>query len=201
MKTEGIYRKNGNMATIQSLRFVFFNIRNKIIKVVRLDFQSMMESTKKSWRKSTLFTSWLVWSSFSSGLFDPFQSVFKVELSRELSSPLLPWSIMKELTEIKLDDPFFSTLLRQKAERTATKKIKRILLKIDEPNRSGKGKLSLSAIYLYFAGRAFSICCLTWQRSASSAPTIRWQQKTWVCWSVQTFPGTCIRNGRTWQIW
>ena len=44
---------------------------------------------------------------------------------------------MKELTEIKLDDPFFSTLLRQKAERTATKKIKRILLKIDEPNRSG----------------------------------------------------------------
>ena len=57
MKTEGIYRKNGNMATIQSLRFVFFNIRNKIIKVVRLDFQSMMESTKKSWRKSTLFTS------------------------------------------------------------------------------------------------------------------------------------------------
>ena len=57
MKTEGIYRKNGNMAKIQSLRFVFFNIRNKIIKVVRLDFQSMMESTKKSWRKSTLFTS------------------------------------------------------------------------------------------------------------------------------------------------
>ena len=45
---------------------------------------------------------------------------------------------MKELTEIKLDDPFFTTLLREKAERTATKKIKRILSKIDGASRSGQ---------------------------------------------------------------
>ena len=45
---------------------------------------------------------------------------------------------MKELTEIKLDDPFFTSLLREKAERTATKKIKQILLKIDEPSRCWK---------------------------------------------------------------
>ena len=59
---------------------------------------------------------------------------------------------MKELTEIKLDDPFFSTLLRQKAARTATKKIKRILLKIDEPNRSGQGKFSLSSFIYILQG-------------------------------------------------
>ena len=43
---------------------------------------------------------------------------------------------MKELTEIKLDDPFFTDLLREKARRIATKKIKLILLRIDEPSRS-----------------------------------------------------------------
>ena len=66
------------------------------------------------------------------------QSRSEPPLCRELSTPLLPWNIMKELTEIKLDDPFFSTLLREKAQRTATKKIKRILSKLDEPSRSGQ---------------------------------------------------------------
>ena len=65
-------------------------------------------------------------------------TVIQLELCRELSTPLVQWNIMKELTEIKLDDPFFTSLLREKAERTATKKIKQILLKIDEPSRCWK---------------------------------------------------------------
>ena len=42
---------------------------------------------------------------------------------------------MMELLEIKLDDPFFSALLKAKAEKSAMKRIKKIVWRIDEPSR------------------------------------------------------------------
>ena len=57
------------------------------------------------------------------------------EYYRELSIPLLQWNVMMELLEIKLDDPFFSALLKAKAEKSAMKRIKKIVRSIDEPSR------------------------------------------------------------------
>ena len=54
---------------------------------------------------------------------------------RELSTPLIQWSVMMELLQIKLDDPFFSALLRAKAEKSAMKRIKKIVWSLDEPSR------------------------------------------------------------------
>ena len=55
--------------------------------------------------------------------------------NRELSSPLIHWSVMMELLEIKLDDPFLSELLKAKAEKSALKRIKKIISRLDEPCR------------------------------------------------------------------
>merc|ERR1712218_568193 len=55
---------------------------------------------------------------------------------RELSIPLLQWNVMMELLEIKLEDPFFSALLKAKAEKSAMKRIKKIVWRIDEPSRA-----------------------------------------------------------------
>ena len=42
---------------------------------------------------------------------------------------------MMELLEIKLDDPFLSELLKAKAEKSALKRIKKIISRLDEPCR------------------------------------------------------------------
>ena len=61
--------------------------------------------------------------------------LIKKKKNRELSSPLIHWSVMMELLEIKLDDPFLSELLKAKAEKSALKRIKKIISRLDEPCR------------------------------------------------------------------